>query len=151
MQKLLFPLLFIFIILAGCTSNQTDDSASDENTDITKLSTNVSAKQEVSNRTKDILKKEDAITSIAAVNTEKKLVVGVDVKQKSRFHLKSLRKEWTKRLEKAFPKKDVEVTTDQKIIWELSELEKNLQNKALSKKKVEKEVKRITKLMKDTA
>lgn len=151
MKKLLLTVLLFFIILSGCTSNQENESSSPKDADIKKLSTTETTKQDVSNHAKDMLKKHDEITSIAAVNTKKKLVVGVNVQQKSRFHLKSLRKKWTKQLEKEFPKKQVEVSTDQKIIWELTELENKLKNKTVSKKKLKSKVKKIVTLMKDNA
>src|SRR5699024_3162362 len=151
MRKILFIPSLIFIILIGCTMNETKDSSSPNDVDMTKLSTKQSINQDISNHTKDRLKKYDEIKSIVAVNTKKKLVVGVRVQHRSRFHLKSLRKKWKSKMEKAYPKMDVKVTTDKKIIWELGDLEKKLKETSISKKKLQKELKRIIKLMNKNA
>src|SRR5699024_4221990 len=127
MRKLLISSLFlIFIIVSGCTTNETKDSSSQNDVDMTHLSTKQSINQYISNPKKETLKKYDEITSIVAVNTKKKLVAGVRVHHKNRFRLKTLRKKWKNRIEKAYPKMDVHVTTDKKIIWELEDLEKKL-------------------------
>jgi|SRR5699024_2956573 len=146
MQRKVFSILLLFILLSGCTSDETKNSAP-KDVDITKLSTKKSAEQDISNHTKDILKKHDEITSIVAISTKKKLVVGIEVHHGSRFHLKSLRKKWKNELEKAFPKMDIKLTTDRKIIWELTELEKKIKKKSISKKDLHNKLKKIIKLM----
>lgn len=135
-------------MLSGCTSNQTKNS---QDVDITKISTEESTEQDISNRAKDVLKQYDHITSVAAVNTKNKLLIGVSVKHGSRFHLKSLRKKWEKKIKETLPKMDVKLTTDRKIIWELSELETKLNNASISKDGLQKSLKKIIKLMNENA
>ncbi|HLR01970.1 MAG TPA: YhcN/YlaJ family sporulation lipoprotein [Virgibacillus sp.] len=150
MTKKTFTILLVLIILSGCTSNQSKNSSPKE-ADITQISTKKATNQDASNQAKQSLKKYNEVTSIVAVNTTKKVVVGVNVHQKNRFHLKSLRKKWKSKLKKSLPKMDISVTTDQKIIWELTDLETRLKETSMSKKDLQKKLKKIIKLMNENA
>ncbi|MEC5425139.1 hypothetical protein QGM71_16760 [Virgibacillus sp. C22-A2] len=141
----------LLYLLSGCGPDTTSDSTGVENQDIefTTISTNSSIDQSVSNKAKESLSSNDALTSVNAVNTDKDLLIAVEVHHNQRFRLAKLRKELTKQMEKEFPKKKVELSTDQKIVLELEQLEYEIQSEAMSKKKLEKKTKRIIKLSKE--
>ncbi|PAV28803.1 hypothetical protein CIL05_14340 [Virgibacillus profundi] len=141
----------LILLLFGCGTNSTLESSDEENRDIelTKISASNPTAQHPSNQAKEELKKYDEITTIKAVNTDKDLLIAVEVHHHDRFKLANIRKELTKELEKMFPEMKVELTTDKKIILELDQLENKIQAESFTKKKLEKEIKKLIKLSKE--
>lgn len=141
----------VFLFLIGCANDLTGEpSRNQENSiELTKISSNNSIDQSASNQAKEILSNHEEITAINAVNTLETLVIAVDIEHSKRFRLADIRKELTKEMKEQFKDIKVEFSTDKKILLELEKLEEKIQSGSIKKKKLEKEIKRITKLVKE--
>src|SRR5690625_3161935 len=148
-----FLLIFLclIIILSGCHKNPKTNLGNHNqlNVDLTKLSTNQQIDQTYSNQAKDVLAKENDLTSIKAVNTDKKLIVSFEVDHFKRFQLENIRTKLEKKIKKNFSNLDVLVSTDQKIILELGNIEKDLQNNKITVKELNKKVNHLMSLAKE--
>ncbi|RSL31944.1 hypothetical protein D7Z54_18365 [Salibacterium salarium] len=141
-------LLITFLFLgfaSGCAENP--DSAMKDN-GITKVQ-NVSMDQSLSNKAKEKVTKMQDITEAKAVNTDKDLVLAVQIKQFNRFQTKSIEKKVKTNLKKWFPNRRIDVSTDLKILLELGELEDRLQENNMNQQKLKKELQQIKNLMKE--
>ncbi|SDQ65748.1 hypothetical protein SAMN05216232_2962 [Virgibacillus subterraneus] len=147
--QILFTLGIIFFLF-GCNPNTDSDPSQNGQIDgvnFTNISTEASIDQSVSNSAKQSLSQHKEITNIYAVNTEGDLVIAIEVHHNERFKLAKIRKNLHKKMEKVFRDHKVQLSTDQKIVIETKRLEKQIQNRDISKKKLEKEVKHLIKLM----
>ncbi|WP_164217918.1 YhcN/YlaJ family sporulation lipoprotein [Virgibacillus sp. YIM 98842] len=140
-------------VIAGCN---TDDSvlepAGSPNNDIElmKISKDHQLDQHISNQAKDSMRKYAEVTAAKAVNTDKKMLMAVEVKHNERFNLANIKKQLKKEMEEQFPHITVEFSTDKKIILELDRLEKEIQKDiAYSPKKLEKELDKLISLSKE--
>ncbi|SDJ76173.1 YhcN/YlaJ family sporulation lipoprotein [Sediminibacillus albus] len=149
------PLLFFcltFSILSACTGDEDGRSAKqDENYDLTQVSHHSEISQEPANAAKRKALKNEAVIGSRGVNTDKNLLIGIEVRQLDRIRLKKLEKQITTDLEKQYPDKNVQVSTDKKIYLELDKLESRLQKKDISKKELDKKYNQIKKLINDQA
>src|SRR5699024_3064492 len=142
-SKKTFILILLLIVLVGCNNqNNTLEDKDNSNVDMTKINHPTSINQDQSNRAKDSLSKDNNITNIHAVNTEKQLVIAIDISHMKRFRLKKIEEDLKKKMKKQFPRMD-----DKKIILELEELEQDINSKSLDKKDISKKVKKIIELM----
>lgn len=139
---ILFTIGF-FIIFSGCSANETNDI---NDATFTRIDSNQKVEQNVSNQVKKMLAKNDKITDVYAVNTDNTLITTFDVKHRYRFQLKSLTSKVKNKLQQIFPKHDITVSTDQKIILELKNLEQQLTKDNLKKENIIQKVKKIKKL-----
>ncbi|SDH48464.1 YhcN/YlaJ family sporulation lipoprotein [Alteribacillus bidgolensis] len=148
MKTLNFLLLIILVLSfgSGCTENQ--DQLSD-NGEPTKINTTKPKDQSLSNQVKEFVIEKDEITDVKAVNTENELLLAIKVGQFERFQIKSIEEEVKSDLEKKYPNKTVDVSIDQKIIWELGALEDKLQKDEIKVKELKEDIKRIKDLMKE--
>lgn len=146
-----FRFLFIvgmILFLIGCNPNtDTSQNGPNDGVNFTNISTEGSLDQSISNNAKQSLSQHKEITTINAVNTEKKLVIAFEVHHNERFQLAKFRKKMHKKMEKVFPDQKVELSTDKKIVIETNRLEKKIRKGNISKKKLQKEVKHLIKLM----
>ncbi|WP_158736345.1 YhcN/YlaJ family sporulation lipoprotein [Alteribacillus sp. YIM 98480] len=148
-MKTLNCLLLVILVLSfgsGCTENQ--DQLSD-NEEPTKINTTKPKDQSLSNQAKDFAIDKDEITDVKAVNTDNDLLLAIKVGQFERFQIKSIEKKVKSDLGKKYPNTTVEVSTDQKIIWELGTLEEKLQKDKIKMKELKEDIKRIKDLMKE--
>ncbi|MBU5266475.1 YhcN/YlaJ family sporulation lipoprotein [Virgibacillus proomii] len=120
-----------------------------EKINLTKISTEQPVSQKPANKAKDLLSYYPEITKINAVNTDKILLLTVEIKHMKRFKLADIRKELKKEMKKTFPDLKIEVSTDKKIVLELEKLEKQIQENKLTKKELKKEVKRLIEFSKE--
>lgn len=151
-------ILFILLLtLLGCTQNNgatnhhTNSTSDGENVEFTKYSQTSSddfINQDIANKAKQTLSKDEDIKAIKAVNTPDALIVGVKVHHNKRLQLDKLRKKFSKTIKKKFPKIKTTVSTDKKVWIELGELEQAINTNKISNKQLQKEVKHITKLTK---
>ncbi|WP_188454582.1 hypothetical protein [Virgibacillus oceani] len=141
----------LMLFLFGCSPNSNSNSAKNDVQDVeyTKIANNSFVNQQKANKAKKILSKHDEITAIKAVNSDETLVVAIEVHQNKRFQLAAIRKKYAKELKEEFPKLHTELSTDKKIIFELNRLERQIKAKEISNKQIKKELKHITKLMKE--
>ena len=85
-----------------------------------------------------ILQKQDSIYGYKTVMNEEDILVAISINRFDRFHLKKIENKITKEIEQHFPEKEVIVTGDRKIMWELETIiEKDLKQEEL-KKSIEK-------------
>ncbi|RYG73996.1 hypothetical protein EU245_03775 [Lentibacillus lipolyticus] len=141
--------LGIICILISCSADNNKPNTQSGETEFKKITASDTSSQSISNQAKEKLKKREGITSIYAVNTDKKLVIAFEIKHHKRFQLASTRKDVHKQMEKAFPDYEAEVSTDKRIVLDLKELEKKVDKGKLSKKQLKKEMKQLVQLMKD--
>lgn len=140
--------LGLICLLIGCT---TDNNASENNQDVNfnTISTNSSIDQTASNQAKESISQHEAVIAINAANTDKKMIIAFEVEHNKRFQLADLNKKIQKKMDKEFPDLNVDVSTDKKLVLEISDLEEKIDKQDISKKKLKKEVDRLIKLMKD--
>lgn len=143
--KNLIPIIFLASILVGCNTTEQGQEAPDVN--LTKVTNQKEINLDLSNSVKDFLSKEENISSVHAINSNNLLVVAIDIPQMKRFNLQDIKNNIKKKLQKKFEASEVYVTTDQKIILELDQLEQKINQSSLTQKKLTKELKRIIKLM----
>jgi preprotein translocase subunit SecF len=136
--------LLIVLIVSGCNMANTNNEKEDLN--ISKVTSKETINQSTSNQVKELLKKEKEVSDVKAVNLEKELLIDVEIKQMDRFQLEEIEKRLKKITEEKYPNHKVTLSTDKKIFLELDELEKQVIEKNMSKKKLEKELKRIKSL-----
>ena len=143
--------LCLIVILSGCQDRpKTNSTQHDQlDVDLTRLSTSQYINQTYSNEAKENLKSNNDLTSIKAVNTEKDLLITFEVDHHKRFQLEKIRKDIEKKMKKKFSDLDVFVSTDQKIILELDEIEKDIQKNTISKKELNKKIEDLISLAKE--
>nr|WP_326172753.1 YhcN/YlaJ family sporulation lipoprotein [Bacillus haynesii] len=142
-------LLFITTITNGC-QNATENNNQNKQMAVRHVNVqNEKADQTVANKAKDKLLKREEVTEVRGANSDQDLVLAVQVEQFDRFRLKDIEKQSKEMLKKDFTGYSIEVSTDQKIFWELDKLEKQLENKKISEKKLKKKLTKIKKLMKE--
>ncbi|MFC0271392.1 YhcN/YlaJ family sporulation lipoprotein [Metabacillus herbersteinensis] len=145
--------LFLIVIIglvSGCAGNQ-NQFATTNDANIVKVHTSKPIDQSVANQAKEKVIKEEEISGVKAVNTDKELLLAVKVNQFDRFRLKKIEKKVKSDLEKAYPDHKIEVSTDSKMYLELEQLEQKLQKDKTNMKTLKKEFDKIKSLMKEKA
>jgi len=147
-KKTLLSLSLIFLL--GC---QTPDVNKPKGTNKFQSLTAVEEEmsQDVSNELKKMIGDHERVTNVFAANTFNKLVVGFEVRQRDRFRLKKLKKQFSKKIEKMYPMLETVVTTDKKLIWELKKIEEKINNESATVNEIQRDMKKIIKLSKDEA
>jgi hypothetical protein len=150
-MKWLFIISFIAVI-AGCNANDSVLEPADtpnNNINLMKISKEDELDQHISNQAKDSMRKYAEITTAKAVNTDKKMLMAVEVEHNERFNLINIKKQLQKEMDEQFPHITVEFSTDKKIILELDKLENEIQKDNTSPKKLEKELDKLISLSKE--
>ncbi|MDY7045349.1 hypothetical protein RVS70_14170 [Virgibacillus sp. M23] len=143
---------FLLITLIGCGNDSALEPPTNQpngDIDLTKISTNSSVSQHHANRAKEILSHYQEITTVKAVNTDKHMLIAIEIQHGKRFQLGKIREQLTKQMKKEFKDLKVELSTDKKIVMELEKLEKSIQSKSYSKKKLEKKLKKLIEFSKE--
>ncbi|SFB35196.1 hypothetical protein SAMN04488072_11821 [Lentibacillus halodurans] len=140
--------LGLICLLIGCTTNN-NTSENNQNVNFSTISANSSIDQTASNQAKKRLSQREVITSVNAVNTDKQMIMAFEIEHNKRFQLTDIRKDIQKNMNKEFSDLKVEVSTDKKLVLEIGKLEEKIDQANISKKKLQKEVDRLIKLMKD--
>ncbi|GGA87682.1 lipoprotein [Ornithinibacillus halotolerans] len=140
------------ILLTGCNKN--DDSAISNNDsfiNITQISSEQIYDQKYANEAKQLLSQKDSIKKVLAVNSDDLLIIGIEIPHHERFNLAKINKELSKEMDEHFKDDElnVELATDKKIILELEKLENKLMNNNITREKLNKELKHISKLLKE--
>ncbi|WP_102347397.1 YhcN/YlaJ family sporulation lipoprotein [Bacillus sp. Marseille-P3661] len=146
-------ILFITIIstfwLAGC--NYFNGNAQPEPMvfeEPVKISTSQQEKYEQIDVDK-VLNSKKEIKDIRSVTHKDDVVVALELVHWYTFQSKKLADRFKKDLEKEWPDKKFEVTTDHKIFIELEKLQNEINNDDLSKKEIGKKLDKINKLSKE--
>lgn len=86
-----------------------------------------------SKQIEEVLNKQDAINGYKSVMNQNDVLVAIDIKRLNRFQKEKIEKKVAKQLEKSFPDKEVIVTGDLKIRWEIEAIiDKQLKNEDLT-------------------
>ncbi|PLR67637.1 hypothetical protein CYJ36_13415 [Bacillus sp. UMB0893] len=136
---------------SGCNGNQNQLGSDNNDMNIEYVHTSKPIDQSVANQSKEKVIKEEEISGVKAVNTDKELLLAVKVDQFDRFRLKDIKKKVKADLEKKYPEYEIFVSTDQKIYLELEQLEQKLQKDHTQKKSLKKSFDKIKSLMKEKA
>ncbi|MBU5467112.1 YhcN/YlaJ family sporulation lipoprotein [Virgibacillus sp. MSJ-26] len=147
-RKKLSVLILLIITMIACSSqpNTLEDKNNTE-VEMTKINNPTSFNQDISNQAKEYVSKDKNITNVYAVNTEKKLVVAIEIPHMKRFQLQKIEDKSKKKIKEEFPEMDINFSTDKKIIIELEQLEQKLKTNSLTKKEMDKKIKKIISLM----
>ncbi|WP_052345784.1 hypothetical protein [Paucisalibacillus sp. EB02] len=148
--KIIYGILSLFLIV-GCSNDEAGPSNTGEKVNITQISSKQTYDQKYANEAKKVLSQKDNIQKVFAVNSDELLIIAIEVPHHERFQLSDTNKKLSKEMDKKFKKDDisVELATDKKIIIELEALEKQIQNNSISKKELKKQLKHISKLLKE--
>lgn len=152
MKRFLFIIVSLLII-TSCQQEPRTNQHNQENksldVDLTKLSTQLPIDQTFANEAKDYLKNMEDLTAIQAVNTNDQMMITIEIEYLKRFQLEKTRKDIEKQMKDTFPDLEVFVSTDQKIILELEQIEQALQQNNLTEKQLEKKIKELMNLAKE--
>ncbi|MGX9133437.1 hypothetical protein ACWV26_03505 [Rummeliibacillus sp. JY-2-4R] len=121
-------LLLVVFLLVGCSSSKTEYFTANHDD---KFKTQ---QQDVEN----VVKNDKHIKRVTALFSEDAAIIGIEVKQASKWKKQKYEKEWQKELEKALPNHKVLVSTDLKIIWETEKLAKQKLDDQQLKEKIKK-------------
>ncbi|MDL4842178.1 hypothetical protein [Aquibacillus rhizosphaerae] len=151
-KTIVLSILLVIIVLSGCNSeddNRIVRKDSDEN--ITKINKQTHIEQAITNKAKEIIQSKSEVTGVRGVNTNKDLLLAIEVTQIEQFNEQNLEDEVAKSLEKNYPDLTIEVSSDKKIFIELNELELKIQEDKVNKKELEDQFNKIKKLMNEQA
>ncbi|CAK6481332.1 YhcN/YlaJ family sporulation lipoprotein [Peribacillus simplex] len=147
-QFIMFLLLLTIIGLgSGCNQNQSGEDH--EDLSISQVHTSKPIDQSVANQAKKKVIKEEDISDVKAVNTDKELLIAIKVENFERFRLKKIEKNVKSDLEKDYPDHKILVSTDSKMYLELDQLEQKIQKDNTNRKELEKDFNKIKSLMKE--
>ncbi|WP_053074927.1 hypothetical protein [Ornithinibacillus californiensis] len=141
--------IILMVSIIGCSDDSTSQRNKDNSVNITQISAKNNYNQHFSNEAKQTLSQKEDITKVVAVNTDKLLVIAIEVPHHERFNLKKVNKDLSKEMDEKFKDLTVELTTDKKIVLELEKLEGQLRKNEISKKELKKQLKHISKLLKE--
>ncbi|WP_226034544.1 hypothetical protein [Aquibacillus saliphilus] len=148
----IISLAFSFFVLAGCNTEEDKRIVSDDlDNNITKISKTSQVDQSLSNDAKEFVLNKDNVTGVRGVNTATRLFIAVEIAQLEQFNEQDIGKEIKKELQKKYSNKKVEVSSDQKLFFELDELEKQVQNNNIKREKLTKKFDELEKLLNDEA
>ncbi|MEK3797225.1 YhcN/YlaJ family sporulation lipoprotein [Peribacillus sp. FSL H8-0477] len=137
--------LVVMMSLAGCTDQNAKES--DPKPSVTNVHSKTVVSQSPSVTAREEIKKRKDVSNVKAVNTEKELLVALEIEQFDRLHIKKTVKEVKSKLKKTFPNHKVEVTADSKIFLEIDKLQSKIEKNKLDTKTLKKEHKDLKKLM----
>jgi hypothetical protein len=141
--------IILLVSIIGCSDDSTTQRNKGNSVNITQISVKNNYNQHFSNEAKQTLSQKEDITKVVAANTDKLLVIAIEVPHHERFNLKTMNKELSKEMDEKFKDLTVELTTDKKIVLELEKLEEQLKKNEISKKELKKQLKHISKLLKE--
>ncbi|MRX56623.1 hypothetical protein GJU41_22005 [Bacillus idriensis] len=157
MKDIVTKLTFSFLLLtaiglsSGCAGNQNQFANNNDDANVVRVHTSKEIDQSVANQAKVKVIKEDEISGVKAVNTDKELLLAVKVDNFDRFRLKEIEKKVKSDLEKEYPDYKIIVSTDSKMYLELEQLEEKLQKDHTQMKSLKKSFDKIKSLMKEKA
>lgn len=137
------------LLLAACMNqkgNYSLEPPKDQPLELTKLSSGGKHEQQAANQAKEILSNYGEVSEVRAVNHNNHLLVAVDVPQHERFQLDKIENTLRDKINKNFSEINVTLSTDQKLLIELEQLEKDIQEDKVSKEDVKKRLKKLKEL-----
>ena len=151
--KLMVALAVVSAGCAGCSSgqnqSQNQNASPQQNVNIVPTKWGSPIDQSIANEAKKRVIRRKEVTEVHAANSKKDLMVAVKLKTFQRFNSQQIVKKIAKSLQKDYPKRKVQVSSDKKIFAEVADLENKLKKDEVSPKQLEKKMKRINRFMKD--
>ncbi|TQR20205.1 YhcN/YlaJ family sporulation lipoprotein [Psychrobacillus vulpis] len=87
-----------------------------------------------SSEIKQVLNNYDSVKGYSSVTDKNDVLVAIDIRRMSRFNKEKIEKKISKKLEEKFPDKEVLVTSDLKIRWEVEKIiEQSMQEDEMTK------------------
>ncbi len=132
------------MITSGC--NMTNANNEKNSINITNVSSQNTKNLNMTDQVKQLLDKQKEVSNVKVVNSDKELFIAAEIKQMDRLRIKEIEKRLKKLTEDKYPNHNVTLSTDKKIFLELDKLEQEVNDTNISKKHLEKELKRIKNL-----
>ncbi|CAG9620465.1 YhcN/YlaJ family sporulation lipoprotein [Sutcliffiella rhizosphaerae] len=129
-----------FTIVSACGNGEVKDRFQDT---VMRTSNAKEEKSEKEKHAEEIAKDFEEIKGAVAFDTKDELVVAFEVKQYQKFFTEKIEKKVKKALEKEFPEETIVVSHDMKIRLEIDRLRRDMEQKNLSKKEVEKRIEKM--------
>jgi len=139
--------LCILLTVVGC--NGTDQPVENKDVNIVQTAKKTPFNQDVSRRAVDYVSMIDEVNRVKAVNSDDTLLMSFDVNHLNRFRISNIEKDIKSDLEKIFPKHQVEVSYDRKIMLEVERLQAKMEKEKMKKEQLKKDMKKIIDLMKE--
>jgi hypothetical protein len=117
--KVFLLVLMVIGLGTGCNTNQNQIGNNNKDLSISQVHTSKPINQSVANQAKEKVIKEEEISDVKAVNTDKELLVAIKVDNFHRFRLKKIEKKIKSDLEKAYQNYKILVSNDSKMYLEL--------------------------------
>ncbi|ASK63672.1 hypothetical protein CFK37_16655 [Virgibacillus phasianinus] len=148
MHKLIVLLILSFLV--ACNTNSDSAPSNDRSkTEPSKISNSSLPDQAPSRQAKSTLRKYKETTNIYAVNTDKNMLVALEVHQHDRIKLTKIKEKFASKIKKQFPKFKTEVSTDKKLVLEVKKLQNRIAKNNISDKKLKKEMDHLLKLLQE--
>lgn len=81
-----------------------------------------------------ILNKQDTINGYTSISNEEDILVAIDIKRMKRFNKEKIEKNLKKKIEEKFPDKEILVSGDLKLRWEIEKvIDEQLESEKLTK------------------
>lgn len=141
----IFIMNFILVFSFGCSQQDSEDKSND----IMNINNHTTTNQELAAEAKQFLSKYEEVENVYAVQHRKDLLIAIDIEHEDRFQLDQLEKQLGKKLNNHFNNEKITLSTDQKLLFEIEELENKMANKKISSKELKKQIKKLKKLMKE--
>jgi metal-sulfur cluster biosynthetic enzyme len=150
MRVCVFIIAFSFCIsaLTGCGSGEVKERVEDT---VMRTSNEQKEKSDKEQKAEKVAKDFKEVKGAVAYDTEDELVVAFHVTQYQKFFTEKIEKKVKKALEKEFPDENVVVSHDLKIRLEIERLRRDVEQKNLSEKELEKRIKKMKKLREEKA
>lgn len=145
--------LLSMFVLTACMNNDNEQSlqptGKNRDLELIKLSSTGVTDQQVANQAKEILSHYEEITSVRAVNAGGHLLIAIDIEHYERFELDNIEHDLQKEIKKNFKNMKVTLSTDQKILLELKQLEEDIEAQSIHTDDLKKRVKELVDLSKE--
>lgn len=135
--------MFLLVLLVACTPNNSNEPTM-EGSDTAPASMNGPVE------VKEYFQSEKKINDWHIIQDDKHVLVAVNLKHFQRLKRKSLEKKWTEDLQELFPNKEVVLSSDFKIMYELNKLQHDTANPLSEKTKKKRTTKLIKMLQEET-
>jgi metal-sulfur cluster biosynthetic enzyme len=145
--KAFFVLILLLQILSAC-AGEFEDRVEDT---VTQTSTKKKEKSDKEKRAEEIAIDFKEVKGAVAYDSEDELLVAFHVTQYQKFFTEQIEAKVKKALEKEFPDENVIVSHDLKIRLEIERLRKDIKEKNLTEKEINKRIKKIDDLRKEKA
>lgn len=136
------------VLLVACGQGEVKERVEDT---VMRTSNEQKEKSDKEERAEKIAKDFKEVKGAVAYDTEDELVVAFHVTQYQKFFTEQIEKKVKKALEKEFPDEKVVVSHDLKIRLEIERLRRDVEQKDISEKELEKRIEKMKKLREEKA